>query len=152
MKWIGPYFGIKLVHFLPNNWYLSVKVLSVDGWLFAARPGHPKVFGFTKRCCLQGGNGESFDLLFIVQLWDSYRYSVLPTLSLNGMLECLIVEGSFNAARFYCFILSLLKWMNPFPGPNSIIVIYTNTLTYYLPLKAGKFPSFLWIKQTYLQF
>ena len=40
------------------------------------------------------------------------RYSVLPTLSLDGIFKCL-VEGSFNTTLFHAFIIAVLKKMNP---------------------------------------
>ncbi|KAF7343439.1 hypothetical protein MVEN_01776600 [Mycena venus] len=51
------------------------------------------------------------------------RYSVLPAISLDGILYVNIVEGSFNAESFTAFIDGLLDKMNPFPGPNSVIVM-----------------------------
>ncbi|KAI9069872.1 hypothetical protein FKP32DRAFT_1527722, partial [Trametes sanguinea] len=51
------------------------------------------------------------------------RYSVLPALSMDGILWCDIVEGSFNTARFLDFIDNLLNRMQPFPAANSVIVM-----------------------------
>lgn len=51
------------------------------------------------------------------------RFSILPALSLDGFLFASIVEGSYNAALFAEFIETLLEHMNPFPGPNSVIVM-----------------------------
>ena len=51
------------------------------------------------------------------------RFSILPALSLEGILYCRIVEGSFNAARFEVFIHGLLDQMKPYPAPNSVIVM-----------------------------
>ncbi|KAF7361583.1 DDE-3 domain-containing protein [Mycena sanguinolenta] len=51
------------------------------------------------------------------------RYSVLPAISLDGILWVDIVEGSFNSESFEQFIDGLLDRMNPFPGPNSVIVM-----------------------------
>ena len=52
-----------------------------------------------------------------------YRYSVLPALSLDGILYVRIVNGSFNYDSFGEFIDGLLDQMNPFPGPNSVILM-----------------------------
>lgn len=56
---------------------------------------------------------------------DSYcrRYSVLPALTLDGIIALDIVEGSYNTKRFKKFIRGLLDQMNVFPGPNSVIVM-----------------------------
>jgi DDE superfamily endonuclease len=52
------------------------------------------------------------------------RYSVLPAISLDkGILHCEIVEGSFRADTFALFIQNLLDHAEPFPGPNSVIVM-----------------------------
>ncbi|KAF9516166.1 hypothetical protein BS47DRAFT_1292961, partial [Hydnum rufescens UP504] len=48
---------------------------------------------------------------------------ILPTLSMDGILHLKIVEGSFNCPLFMEFIEGLLDQMNPFPGPNSVIVM-----------------------------
>jgi hypothetical protein len=50
-------------------------------------------------------------------------YSVLPALSLDGILDVSIIAGSFNNLSFAEFIDGLLNQMNPFPGPNSVIVM-----------------------------
>lgn len=51
------------------------------------------------------------------------RYSILPALSLDGILHVSIIEGSFTTSRFADFIEGLLDNMNPFPGPNSVVVM-----------------------------
>jgi DDE superfamily endonuclease len=51
------------------------------------------------------------------------RYSILPAISLDGILTVKIVEGSFNTSRFAEFIEELLERMNPFPEVNSVIVM-----------------------------
>ena len=39
------------------------------------------------------------------------------------MIECMVVEGSFNTELFIGFIKSLLGKMQPFPHANSVIVM-----------------------------
>ncbi|KAJ7653431.1 hypothetical protein B0H17DRAFT_856633, partial [Mycena rosella] len=51
------------------------------------------------------------------------RYYVLPALSLDGVLHLDILTGSYRATSFNSFIDGLLDNMNPFPGPNSDIVM-----------------------------
>ena len=48
---------------------------------------------------------------------------MLPALSQDGIIAVDIVEGSFNKIRFAQFIDGLLDQMNPFPLPNSVIVM-----------------------------
>jgi hypothetical protein len=51
------------------------------------------------------------------------RFSVLPAMALKGIIHCDIVEGAFNTKSFYIFINHLLDVMQPFPAPNSVIVM-----------------------------
>jgi hypothetical protein len=53
----------------------------------------------------------------------SIRYSVLPALSLDGVLTVAIVPGSVNGEIFEDFIYDLLAVMEPFPNQNSVLVM-----------------------------
>ena len=44
-------------------------------------------------------------------------------MSLDGILYVQIVKGSFNYNSFGEFIDGLLDQMNPFAGPNSVVVM-----------------------------
>jgi hypothetical protein len=60
----------------------------------------------------------------LIHFFYSFRFSVLPALSLNdGIIHCDIMEGAFNAELFQCFIECLLEQMQTFPSPNSVIVM-----------------------------
>jgi len=60
----------------------------------------------------------------IVSLNRGIRYSILPALTVDGYLAVRAVEGSIEGAEFYDFVLNdVLPNMNPFPGPNSVIVL-----------------------------
>ena len=50
-------------------------------------------------------------------------YSLLPALSLDGVIVAKVVEGSFTALLFQEFILHLLDHMQPFPLPSSVIIM-----------------------------
>lgn len=53
-----------------------------------------------------------------------HSFSVLPSISLrDGILHCSVVEGSFCTQTFTKFIKRLLDFMQPFPAPNSVIVM-----------------------------
>lgn len=52
-----------------------------------------------------------------------FSYSILPAMSMNGILCVDIIEGSYNKLLFAKFIDGLLDRMNPFPGPNSVIIM-----------------------------
>lgn len=51
------------------------------------------------------------------------RYSLLPALSLDGMISAHLLEGSFTAQTFLDFIRATLRKMNPFPGKNSVLIM-----------------------------
>lgn len=51
------------------------------------------------------------------------RYSILPALSLDGILHVTVIEGAYTEAKFTNFIQGLLLEMNPFPGKNSVLVM-----------------------------
>jgi len=51
------------------------------------------------------------------------RFSVLPALTIQGVIHCDIIEGSFDSASFYSFISHTLDEMQPYPAPKSVIVM-----------------------------
>ncbi|KIO16634.1 hypothetical protein M407DRAFT_53523, partial [Tulasnella calospora MUT 4182] len=51
------------------------------------------------------------------------RYSLLPALSLDGIIYSQIREGSFTGELFFDFVSNLLDRMQPFPNPNSVLVM-----------------------------
>lgn len=42
---------------------------------------------------------------------------------MDGIIHAKIVEGSFTAGRFYDFMDGLLDHMQPFPQPNSVVIM-----------------------------
>ncbi|KAG2346613.1 hypothetical protein BDR05DRAFT_878106 [Suillus weaverae] len=57
---------------------------------------------------------------------------VLPALTIDGYMAVRVVEGSIDGAEFYDFVVNDLPNMNPFPGPNSVIVL-DNCSTHHHP-------------------
>ena len=51
------------------------------------------------------------------------RFSVLPALSLDGVIHVRIAEGSFDGPAFVSFLRTLVLGMNPWPGKNSVLVL-----------------------------
>ncbi|KAF8994291.1 hypothetical protein BDQ17DRAFT_1196816, partial [Cyathus striatus] len=51
------------------------------------------------------------------------HYSVLPVLSLDGILHLDVIPCSWTADHFNGFIDGLLDNMNQFPGRNSVIIM-----------------------------
>lgn len=56
-------------------------------------------------------------------------YSVLPALSLDGVIHVSVVENAFNMDSFNQFIDELLDWMNPYDPvthPKNSVLIMDN--------------------------
>ena len=50
------------------------------------------------------------------------RFSILPAISLQGVLHLDILTKSWTGIDFQSFVETLLDRMNPFPLPNSVLV------------------------------
>ncbi|KIK81926.1 hypothetical protein PAXRUDRAFT_154919, partial [Paxillus rubicundulus Ve08.2h10] len=51
-------------------------------------------------------------------------YSVLPALSIDGIIALDIFEGSVNKDRFLAFIWNqVAPKLAPYPGPHSVVVM-----------------------------
>ena len=60
---------------------------------------------------------------------NAKRYSLLPGISLYGVLGLDIKEGSFKRPDFESFLKhTLLPRMNPFPGVNSVLIVDNCTI------------------------
>ena len=51
------------------------------------------------------------------------RYDILPALSLNGILNVKVLDHQISGADFLVFIQGLLECMQPWPLPNSVLVM-----------------------------
>jgi DDE superfamily endonuclease len=51
------------------------------------------------------------------------KYSILPAISLDGIVHLDILENGVTGADFHCFAQDLLPHMNEWPLPNSVLVI-----------------------------
>lgn len=54
---------------------------------------------------------------------QTYRYSILPALSLDGILHLAVEDHPYTAQEFNSFVDVLLDNMNQFPGANLVIVM-----------------------------
>ena len=52
-----------------------------------------------------------------------FRFTILPGLSLDGILHCKVVEGSCNSWIFNEFLEDLFSEMNLYPERNSVLVL-----------------------------
>jgi len=53
----------------------------------------------------------------------SNRYSILPAISLDGVLHLDILTCAWTAEEFRTFVDVLLDKMNPYPQRNSVLVL-----------------------------
>ena len=52
------------------------------------------------------------------------RFSILPVLTIDGIITHDIIPGSINAERFFQFLQELvLPLTNPYPGPRSVLIL-----------------------------
>jgi hypothetical protein len=69
-----------------------------------------------------------FSFLFSLIILCNCRYSILPALSLDGILDVVVVEGSVTGEIFMRFIEGLVMEMNPYPQKNSVLVMDNATI------------------------
>jgi hypothetical protein len=53
----------------------------------------------------------------------NFRYSILPALSLEGILDVAVIEGAVNTEVFVEFLRGLALEMKPYPEKNSVLVM-----------------------------
>jgi len=68
-------------------------------------------------------SGESLLLHPRVICYNTHRYSILPALSLDGILHIEVLDRGFTSRLFNEFVDGLLDNMNPFPAHNSVLVM-----------------------------
>lgn len=51
------------------------------------------------------------------------RFSMLPAITINGIIYSHIKKGSYNGDDFLDWLRGLLRIMNPYPGPQSVLVL-----------------------------
>ncbi|EJD32953.1 hypothetical protein AURDEDRAFT_23114, partial [Auricularia subglabra TFB-10046 SS5] len=52
-----------------------------------------------------------------------YRFSVLPALTVDGLLFSQVHDGAYDGDAFLSFLEGLLPCMNPYPAPRSVLVM-----------------------------
>jgi hypothetical protein len=53
----------------------------------------------------------------------SCRYSILPAITVDGIIYSHIKEGSYNGDQFLQWLEGLLRVMNPYPAPHSVLIL-----------------------------
>jgi hypothetical protein len=117
--------GFRLDPMKQTNSFLSMKVLLIGVRRTMDVLGRYEAKWLLEKHSSVEENGECIlDLCLCPSDFPITSYSVLPALSLEeGILHCDIIEGSFDGGLFYNFISHLLDQMQPYPAPNSVIVM-----------------------------
>ena len=51
------------------------------------------------------------------------RYSILPAISLDGVIHLEVIDHAFTGSTFTNFVRGVLDQMQPWPFPNSVLVM-----------------------------
>ncbi|KAF8596032.1 hypothetical protein BDV93DRAFT_455653 [Ceratobasidium sp. AG-I] len=62
-------------------------------------------------------------IVSVLGLFIDFSYSILPGLCVDGILHHAIQPMPYKIPTFNNFISDLMESMNPFPRPNSIIMM-----------------------------
>ena len=62
-------------------------------------------------------------LLAFTSLIFFFSYSMLPAITTEGIIYSHIKTGSYNGDQFIQWLEGLLRVMNPYPGPRSVLVL-----------------------------
>jgi hypothetical protein len=101
-----------------------MRVLSIVGQHIGVELGPFVERMLSERHFLYVEDGMHLFYLYLGTLLMLFSFSVLPALSLNdGILHCDVVEGSFCTESFCRFIEKVLDNMQPYPNPNSVLVM-----------------------------
>ena len=85
--------------------------------------GHFLVMLQFEKHSLCEADGMSISIFLCVSAALRVRYSLLPALSICGMVYTKVVQNSFTTELFLDFLRGLLDQMNPFPADKSLIVM-----------------------------
>jgi hypothetical protein len=86
-------------------------------------PGHQLVTVLVDMIFLSEGQGKSATCKIWNFLNKEIRYSILPAISLDGVLHLDILTRSWTTEEFRKFIDALLDSMNPYPQKNSVLIM-----------------------------
>jgi hypothetical protein len=60
---------------------------------------------------------------FLQEKLTGNRYSMLPAITMNGVIYSHIKKGAYNGNEFVEWLAGLLEIMNPYPAPNSVLIL-----------------------------
>ena len=71
-------------------------------------------------------HGKQYSYSQVLPIFESHKqasYSILPAMSLDGILVVEILDQPFNGTSFLKFVEGLLDQMNPWPQNNSVLTM-----------------------------
>lgn len=77
----------------------------------------------TLRLCSWNPVGFYFGAYPCTSSWPLSRYSILPAITVDGIIYSHIKEGSYNGDQFMEWLDGLLQVMNPYPAPRSVLIL-----------------------------
>ncbi len=84
--------------------------------------GHAR-FACSKKVLFCSGYTVRPTIIWFYLFLQLYRYSLLPALTVNGIIYSHIKEGAYNGDQFMAWLEGLLEVMNPYPAPNSVLIL-----------------------------
>jgi hypothetical protein len=54
---------------------------------------------------------------------NNNRYTLLPAITMGGIIYSHVKVGSYDGAQFIEYLEGLLQVMNPYPAPNSVLIM-----------------------------
>ena len=114
---IGLHYTPEQLVFLDENSFDRSTTFHGQAWAISGCQTHWKVFFVWGQRFVTRQLHNSFHSALC------YRYSLLHAISKSGILSCKIVKGSFTTPLFKGFLQGLLNEIQPYPGPNSVIVM-----------------------------
>lgn len=83
------------------------------------------------------------------------RYLLLPAITMNGIIYSDIKKGGYNGEEFLEWLTGLLPHMNPYPAPNSVLIL-DNCRIHHVPgveeLCEERYVQFMLFHSSFLTF
>lgn len=109
--------------------------------------GHHQDKERTDMTTLCEDNGKSLSIQAFYMTNVISRYSILPAISLDGVLHLDILTCSWTAEEFWGFVGLLLDRMNPYPLRNSVIVCDNASAHHFEDLREMVEERYVWFRK-----
>jgi len=102
------------------DWLRRVAIFSAEMYVFCDESGVDRRDGARRT----GWAPRGVPPWAYAALARGHRFHLLPAISVNGLIDVLLYQGHTTSEGFFIWLRDcLLPKMNPFPGPNSILVM-----------------------------